>query len=616
MAIIKTRFVRHMKGLVKYVLKDIDANDPVDSHDCHESTASDDFEAIAKVHHGKGEVNALHVIQSWGADESKKLLPAEFNAMGRQLVEQKFPGHAFLVVTHTETDKIHNHIVVSPWHTETGKKIENKKRHLYELRDLSDELCRARGLSVIDQAGKDRQARLPQKVQAMAKFNGRSWYLDLVQKADFARSYATSYNQYVGILEEFGIGARVEEKNISYSYGKHTRAKRGSKIGTAYDKPSLEETFRTNSAKFAQVPGLREKVFGIVGAVASGQASVEVSKNALMLLPNTTYEKGHQEYSRFTKTARPGRGSRFPHEIDASGSIIPIDEIRRARNTSILGYCRANKIEITPNSEGKFHLKGREFVELGEFEWVNKRNKTHGSLIEFVAAHKNMTFLQAIAEVNGNKRLLILEQHLGETKRTYTSFHIPKEKQLRDLDAKVQIAKLVTSFGADAHHAQTLFKSGQAQVDQSGRVRLFGKDDEGGCFEFVEAEDKTWSKKSIGKMQKPFFSLASGRKKAVVYTDPFSFLKANGKHALWPTKHSTDVLCLMEPNAAVVDHFLAQNKHVRELHFMQGEGNKPGSVELDFFNNLKSKCGHFGIELRWDDGKGLARERSVDLPSL
>jgi len=99
-------------------------------------------------------------------------------------------------------------------------------------------------------------------------------------------------------------------------------------------------------------------------------------------------------------------------------------------------------------------------VDISEYEWVNKRNKTKGSLIEFVAAHKNMSFVQAIAEINGNKRLLLLEQHLGEIKRSFTSFYIPKEKQLAKMEAMTRIGHLLSFHGADPKNAETLFKSG------------------------------------------------------------------------------------------------------------------------------------------------------------
>ena len=616
MAIVKIKFVKHMAKLVRYVLEGREQNEPVDSHDCEPSHAATDFEAIAQMHNGKGAISAIHIVQSWGSEESKSLAPNDFNALGRQLVEAKFPGHAFLVVTHTETNKIHNHIVVSPWHSETGKKIENKKRHLYELRDINDAICKSRGLTVLDKDAKERRARLPEKVQKMAQFNGRSWIIDLVQKADFAKALATSFDEYTGILFEFGVTARVEEKNITYFYQGQNRGKRGSKLGQNYDKKGLESAFQSNDQKFAQIPNLREQVRGIVGAAVGKKSPLSVTKGALEALPGTTYSQGYNDYSRYTKSQRPGRGPVTAPQVDLSHSVIPIEELRRARNSSIFAYCRANDIALSKNSEGKSVLKGREFVEVEDFGWVNTRNRTKGSLIEFVAAHKDMTHLQAIAHINGNPRLLILEKHIGKIKRSYTSFHIPKEERLKDTDAKVSIAKMLTSFGADANHATTLFKSGQAHVDQSGRIRVFGKDDDGGAFEFVDSGDGEWNRKKVGQFQKPFFELNSHNKKMVLYLDPLSFLKHQGKNAFWGAKHNNDILCLMEPNDQILDQHLAKSRHVSEVQLFLQDKSSNSTVELDFFNNLKSRAAKFGIEVIQFNSQAKSREREADLPSM
>jgi hypothetical protein len=227
-----------------------------------------------------------------------------------------------------------------------------------------------------------------------------------------------------------------------------------------------------------------------------------------------------------------------------------------------------------------------------------------------------MTHLQAIAHINGNPRLLILEQHIGKIKRSYTSFHIPKEERLKDTDAKVSIAKMLTSFGADASHATTLFKSGQAHVDQGGRIRVFGKDDDGGAFEFVDSGDGEWNRKKVGQFQKPFFGLNSHNRKMVLYLDPLSFLKHQGKQALRGAKHNNDIVCLMEPNDQVLDQHLAKSRHVSEIQLFCGEKGGNGAVELDFFNNLKSRAAKIGIEVIQFNSQAKSPELEADLPSM
>lgn len=616
MAIVKVKPVRYSKNLCDYLKRETDPGDVVYAHDCNEEDASADFEALRQFHRGKGEVEAYHVIQSWNSRESKMLPADEFNMIGRQLVESQFPGHPYVVRTHVETGKTHNHIYVSPWKSQGGNKIENKKRLLYQLREKSDALCKERGLSVINGLAKERQARLPEKVKNIAKFRGNSWLLDLTQKADFARAYSTSYGEYTCFLGELGVRVQVEDKNISYFYSEKARGKRGSKMGVRYDKEGLEQAFKSNEEKFARVPGLRQQVRGLAVQAVAEKGASDAATNALLGLPDTTYERGHKDYSAFTRTARPGRPVRFPHEMDVSQSVIPIEQLRKARNTSIFNYCKANNIALERTDEGRFTLKGRPFVDVSEFEWVNKRNKTKGSLIEFVAAHKNLSLLQSVAEINGNKRLLILEAHLGEIKRSFTSFYIPKDKQLKELDSLVKIGQFLSSHGVDPHHATALFKSGQAQVHGDGMVRLFGKDDGGGAFEFVENKDQKWNRSKSGSFAKPFFSVSTNSRKAIVYSDPFLFLKSEGKHALWSTKHQHDVVALMEPDVRVIDHHLAANRHITQLEIFTDSKTKVSAIELDFFNNLKAHAAPFGIDVNLVEGRERGRSRDFDLPSM
>jgi hypothetical protein len=561
-------------------------------------------------------VEAYHVIQSWNSQESKKLSPEEFNMMGRNLAETQFPDHPYVVRTHVETGKTHNHIYVSPWKSQGGPKVENKKRLLYSLREKSDALCKARGLSVIDGLAKERQTRLPEKVQAIAKFRGNSWIFDLTQKADFARAYATSYDQYASFLGGLGVTVQVEKKNITYFYSEKARGKRGSKLGTQYDKKGLEQAFKSNDEKFARIPGLMDQVRGLATQAATGKDSQNAATKALLSLPNTTYDRGQKDYAVYSKTSRAGRPQKFAHELDVSQSVIPVEQLRKARNTSILSYCKNNSIQLERTDDGKQTLKGRSFVDVSEFEWVNKRNNTKGSLIEFVAAHKNMTFLQSVAEINGNKRLLLLEQHLGEIKRSYTSFHIPKEKQLAKLDSLVRIGHLLSHYGADPKHASTLFNSGQAQVHADGSIRLFGKDDEGGAFEFSECKGEKWKRSKTGAFTKPFFTVSTNSSKATIYLDLFAFLKSEGKHALWSGKPRQDVIALMEPDSKLIDRHLAANRQITQIEIFTDGTAKRGSVEMDFFNNLKSNFANFGIEVKHVHVHDLTRHREADLPSM
>ena len=582
MAIIKVYFRKNAKTLLEYVEREGDPKDPVYASDCTLENAASNFAATRAWAHSKGKNEAFHVIQSWSEEESKKHPPEFFNEIGQQMASEYFRGHEFVIRTHTDTGKFHNHIVVNMVNFETGKMLENKKHHLYRLRDLSDRICQEKGLSVINREAKERQSRLPDKVLRMNKFNRFSYIFDTKQKADFARKYSTSYDEYTAILGQLGVTARVENKNITYFYNGVVRGKRGDKLGSLYDKKGLEEAFRKNDELFRSHPELRAQVAGKIHALATGMETLSTPK----------------DYSRFTKVARRSEPKAYPFEADIVGSMVPLDEIRKARTGSIIEYCKRNKLELTKNDKGQTVLSGRSFVLIQDNEWVNTKNKTRGTLIDFVAAHQEVSFLKAIAHINNNPRLLLLEQSFGEQKRKFTSFYFPKAEAMDWKGSVENFGRFLSSHQCPPKVGETLLKKQQVQVGRSGVLRFFGKDDPTGALELTQNQDGSWKRERKGTFHSPFFSSRGTGKTAIVFTDPVALLQHHGKDLFGLGQKDKGILALLAPRAESVDEYVAKNKHVKELIFALPKGGKPSKEEIDFFGNLKTRYLNLGIHVR------------------
>ena len=78
------------------------------------------------------------------ADKVGQTVPAFL----RELAEEIAPGHEAVVCTHTDREHIHNHIVINSVSFEDGHKYHSDRRHLYNIREKSDELCQEKGLGV------------------------------------------------------------------------------------------------------------------------------------------------------------------------------------------------------------------------------------------------------------------------------------------------------------------------------------------------------------------------------------------------------------------------------------------------------------------------------------
>lgn len=616
MAIVKVRFVQHSSTLVNYVLRERDDGDIVDGIGCLPESAAEDFRAVANFHGGKGSVQAIHVIQSWSEFDSKYQKPEFFTDIGKKMADQYFPGHDYLIVTHARTGKTHNHIIVNPWNTETGKKIENKKVHLYNLRGISDSLCLEKGLNIIQGSAKSKETLLPDKVQRMMKFNGKSFLFDLCQKADFARAYATSYDEYVGVLSEFGITTRVENKNITYFYPGKERGKRGANLGVKYDKQGLETAFKTNDMKFEYHQGLKECIQKELVKVKNSPGLIKETADYLSDNSFGVFQKGAKDYSKFTKEPRMKSRDEYPHERELGNSLAPHDELRRARRESIVDYCKLNSIPLEKGKNGSYTLKGKEFVEIHNYHWVNQKNRTEGSLIEFVAAYKNKTFLQAVAEINHNPRLLLLEQHFGEVKRPFTSFYVPSKDQMDHPSAITHLSSFLRDKGVHERLSGSLLDSKMVEVSKSGAIRFFAKDDSTETLEFSKTHDGSWSERREGVGKKPFFSLKLREKRGVIFLDPISFMKNGGRNALSMKDSDLNVLCLLGPNEKLIDQFVADNPSMKHVTFCHEKKEGPSHVELDLFNNLKHRYEHLHLELdlkapEIDLSRGFGLERSL-----
>lgn len=586
MAIVKIHFRKNAKRVISYVLKDLNEDDVPTAHRTEVHSAVEDFRATQELHKMKGDNECIHVVQSWHKKERDMLSPTEFNELGKTLASQYFPGHEFIVVTHTGTEHIHNHIVVNTVGIDTGKKIEPKKRHLYKLRDLSDEIIAEKGLSIVNGAAKEREARMPYKVQQMMRFNKHSWLLDTKQISDAVRQFVTSYDDYADHLKIFGVTVQIEPKNITYFYPGRSKGKRGSKLGKPYDKPGLEKTFRENDEKFRANPHLREqfeKAFG----------EFKQRKDLGLEIPKSIAET-QKDYSAYTKRTREqvksGQGIEANYE-----SLIPTAFMRRAANGSIFDYCKRHNIEIEKAEDGKFRLKGRPHVSVTETSFLNSQNGNHGNLVKFVANHKSITILEAVAHINNAPTLLLLEDYYGKVKAHYKSFYVPKGNEENGSKALGELGKLLKSQGTSPKVANKLLLGERAQVSKDGVIRLFPENDSSGCFEFTPNAQGQFSKSKKGEFKRPFFSSHSKSKKSIVFTDPFTLMQKRDLR-LFSKSKTHNVLGLMEPNAESVDHFLVREPSTKKLEIVFS-GKNPSKTELDFFNILKKRYQPFGISV-------------------
>ena len=88
--------------------------------------------------------------QGYQSFVSGEVTPGEAHVIGIETARRMWgKDYEIVVTTHLNTDNLHNHIVVNSVSFRTGRKFENHISDHYKLREISDEVCREYGKSVL-----------------------------------------------------------------------------------------------------------------------------------------------------------------------------------------------------------------------------------------------------------------------------------------------------------------------------------------------------------------------------------------------------------------------------------------------------------------------------------
>ena len=187
------------------------------------------------------------IIQSFKPGE---VSPEEANRIGYELA-MKFTGgqHQFVVATHVDKAHIHTHIEFNSTNLNCDGKFRDEKRSaLRVLRKLNDELCRAHGLSVIENP---KPSAKKQKEIAAAKY-GVSHKKQLRQTIDRILPDCQDYDDFLAKMRAEGYEVK-EGKTLSFRAPGWDRFTRSSKLGSDYTREALRERISNRRGRSAKV---------------------------------------------------------------------------------------------------------------------------------------------------------------------------------------------------------------------------------------------------------------------------------------------------------------------------------------------------------------------------
>ena len=183
-----------------------------------------------------GGILGYHIIQSFVPGEGT---PEAIHELGKEFARRAF-GERFEVVvaTHLNTGCLHNHYVLNSVSFMDGKKYYDNNQSYARLREISDELCREYGLSVIENPKK--RTRKPYDLY-MAEKNGE-WTKDAIIKRDIDECIlkTTSERGFYAEMRKLGYTFNFERKYPTISHPKFERPRRLKTLGDGYTPQDIE----------------------------------------------------------------------------------------------------------------------------------------------------------------------------------------------------------------------------------------------------------------------------------------------------------------------------------------------------------------------------------------
>lgn len=252
MAVTKIKAIRGtLSKAIAYILNPEKTDEKllVSSYGCASETAAREFEWTRKIAEQKGmnpvRIIARHVIQSF---EIGEVTPELAHEIGKQFADEILGGkYEYVLTTHIDKDHVHNHLIFNAVDFVNYHAYKSYKRIYYDMREVSDRLCKENGLSVIPPS---QNKGMGYKEYTEAK-RGTSWKQKLKQTIDRLVITAKDYDDFLRLMQEAGYEIKTG-KYISFRAKGQERFTRSKTIGENYTEERIKERIAGRTPRRSQ----------------------------------------------------------------------------------------------------------------------------------------------------------------------------------------------------------------------------------------------------------------------------------------------------------------------------------------------------------------------------
>ena len=307
-----------------------------------------------------------HNIISWHKDE--QITPEQAFEFGKEFAEKWFSGFQTLVAVHKDKNHIHCHLVTNSVSYEDGRKLHNTKKDLECMKQLTNQMCRERGLTIAEK-GKHFDGSEIEKGEVIAwnkdKYNlfrqqvRDSFVADCAMAVLKALENCISKEKFIEKMKQFGWNVNWTEKrkHITFQNQEGKKVRDSNLLKTFHldiSKEGLENEFNGNRKKardsanrdsrsdeelagyYRQVEAACEGAGGVTGASDGRERRVTGEKSEdERVYPEISGKDTQAENGKTEAILRESRNARRNSEIKRRNSSFDNRTVRNAEAESI-----------------------------------------------------------------------------------------------------------------------------------------------------------------------------------------------------------------------------------------------------------------------------------------
>ena len=427
MAVTKIKAIRGtLSKAIAYILNPEKTDEKllVSSYGCASETAAREFEWTRKIAEQKGmnpvRIIARHVIQSF---EIGEVTPELAHEIGKQFADEILGGkYEYVLTTHIDKDHVHNHLIFNAVDFVDYHAYKSYKRIYYDMREVSDRLCKENGLSVIPPS---QNKGMGYKEYTEAK-RGTSWKQKLKQTIDRLVITAKDYDDFLRLMQEAGYEIKTG-KYISFRAEGQERFTRSKTIGENYTEERIKERIAGRTPRRSQrqatpkgislIGDIQERIRLIDSKGYEHKAKLTILKEAARTL-NYLTENNLLQYADLEKKVEDVHGS-----YDRTGKELKVVEAR-LREVQPLIKNISNYQRLKPVYDAFQKAKDK----------PGFKAKHEAELVIFEAARSTLLAMQGDEKLPSLKTLQAEQQRLLEEQQRLYDERAKLKKEVKQIE--------------------------------------------------------------------------------------------------------------------------------------------------------------------------------------